>query len=131
ELYAAAPIVLDRSSHLQARIENTAKLLCDRLGPRKALVRLILSESGSVPVAVEARRRAYEMLATLLAARLRTYADRHQMDVPDPAALAWAVLGALEIQVVRWAVWNEFDLETLREQLRSAAFAVLPRMEPG
>ena len=37
--------------------------------------------------------------------------------------------GALEIQIVRWAVWNEIDLPTLRAQWTSTARAILPRME--
>jgi len=39
-----------------------------------------------------------------------------------------ALVGALEIQVVRWAVWNEIEVTELRDQLRASARAVL-RME--
>jgi AcrR family transcriptional regulator len=119
DLYAAAPGVLDRAKDLETGIEVGVDLLCDLFGPRQALVRIILSEAGSAPAAVLARRSAYSLLASFLAARMRRFGR-------DPDALAWALVGALEIQVVRWAVWREIDLATLRAQLRATARAMLP-----
>jgi AcrR family transcriptional regulator len=130
ELYADAPSVLDQARDLEGGIERGVELLCERFAPRKALVRMILSEAGSAPAAVEARRRAYGLLASFLAGRLQALADRGQAQIPDPTALAWALVGALEIQIVRWAVWDEIDLDTLRAQLRASARAILPRRDP-
>ena len=129
ELYAEAPGALDQARDLESGIVVGVDLLCDRFAPRQALVRMILSEAGSAPAAVEARRRAYQILASFLAARLAAYAERRRLHVPDPNALAWALVGALEIQIVRWAVWEEIDEVTLRAQLRAAARAILPRTE--
>ena len=129
ELYAEAPSVLDQARGLEGGIERGVDLLCDRFAPRKALVRMILSEAGSAPAAVEARRRAYGLLAAFLGARIAAFAERKKIVIGDPDALAWALVGALEIQIVRWAVWNEIDVDTLRAQLRAAARAILPRME--
>jgi len=124
DLYAAAPGVLDRARDLETGIEVGVDLLCDLFGPRQALVRMILSEAGSAPAAVEARKNAYTLLATFLAARIR-----RMRGVRDADALAWALVGALEIQILRWAVWREIDLDTLRTQLRATARAVLPSKE--
>jgi len=129
ELYADAPGALDKARDLEAGIEHGVDLLCDRFAPRKALVRMILSEAGSAPAAVEARRRAYGILASFLAARLATYAERKRVAIANPDALAWALVGALEICIVRWAVWEEIDEVTLRALLRAAARAILPRTE--
>lgn len=129
ELYSDAPGVLDQARDLESGIARGVDLLCDRFETRKALVRMILSEAGSAPAAVDARRRAYGLLANFLASRLAALAERKRIAVVDPEALAWALVGALEIQVVRWAVWNEIDTPTLRAQLRAAARAILPRME--
>lgn len=123
ELHAAAPAVLDRARDLESGIEVGVELLCELFGPRQALVRMILSEAGSAAAAVTARRSAYTLLAGFLAARLA------RMHVRDPEALAWALVGALEIQVLRWAVWREIDLAELRHQLRATARAVLPSKE--
>ena len=126
ELYADAPGVLDRARDLETGIVLGVDLLCDRFAPRRALVRMILAETGASKAAVDARRRAYSLLATFLAARFRTLADKKRIAIGDPDALAWALVGALEIQVTRWAVWNEIDLATLRAQLVASARAILP-----
>jgi len=123
ELYADAPAVLDRARDLETGIVLGVDLMCDRFAPRQALVRMILAETGASKAAVDARRRAYTILAAFLAARLR---GLPKLAARDADALAWALVGALEVQVTRWAVWNEIDLPTLRAQLVAAARAILP-----
>jgi len=130
ELYAEAPGVLDRAKDLEHGVELGVDMLCDRFAPRKALVRLILGETGAIRAAVDARRRAYELLAAFLAARLAVVGDKRGIAIADPAALAWALVGALEIQFVRWAVWDAIDVPTLRAQLRATARAILPEARP-
>lgn len=126
ELYADAPGVLDRARDLESGIEVGVELLCERFAPRKALVKLVLGETGAIRVAVEARRRAYGLLAGFLAGRFAVLVERKRIVVADPDALAWALVGALEIQITRWALWDDIDLPTLRVQLRAAARAILP-----
>jgi AcrR family transcriptional regulator len=126
ELHQGAPGVLDGARDLETGIERGVDLLCDRFAARKPLVRLILSEAGGSPAAVEARQIEYHLLAGFLAMRL---AAVKRFRAADPQALAWALIGALEMQIVRWAVWNEIDLSTMRTQLISVAQAVLPRKE--
>jgi hypothetical protein len=48
----------------------------------------------------------------------------------DTFALAWAIVGALEIQLTRWAVWDELELRSLRTQLLATAHAILPKESP-
>lgn len=126
DLYAQAPGVIDRAPDLERGIVLGVDLLCDVFAPRQALVRMILAETGASKAAVEARRRAYSMLAGFLSARFAALVERGRIAIDDPDALAWALVGALEIQVTRWAVWNEIDLATLRTQLVAAARAILP-----
>ena len=128
-LYAEVPRVLGEVKNLASGIEHGVDLLCDQFAERKALVRLILSEAGSSAAAVAARRDAYGVLAGFLASRFRAMAERKKMIAPDPDGLAWALVGALEIQIVRWAVWGEIDLETLRAQLRAVSRAVIRTTE--
>ncbi|MBA3501346.1 MAG: TetR/AcrR family transcriptional regulator [Myxococcota bacterium] len=126
DLYAEAPGVIDRAHDLPSGIVLGVDLLCDLFAPKQALVRMILAETGASKAAVEARRRAYSLLAAFLSSRFQALVERKRIDVDDPDALAWALVGALEIQVTRWAVWNEIDLATLRSQLVAAAKAILP-----
>ena len=131
ELYAQAPGVLDRARDLESGIVLGVDLLCERFAPKKALVRMILAETGASKAAVDARRRAYSLLAMFLASRFRALVEKKRITVTDADALAWALVGALEVQVTRWAVWNEIDLATLRTQLVAAARAILPDQEPS
>ncbi len=117
ELHAEAREALQGSKGLEDGIARGIELLCATFGPRKPLVRMILSEVGPH----EVRRRSYALLASFLAHRLKA--------LPDPDALAWAIIGALEIQITRWAVWDELDLEELRVQLGATARAILPHKE--
>ncbi len=126
ELYAQAPGVIGRAHDLASGIVLGVDLLCDLFAPKRPLVRMILAETGASKAAVEARRRAYSLLAQFLSARFAALVERKRIDVDDPDALAWALVGALEIQVTRWAVWNEIDLATLRTQLVTTARAILP-----
>jgi AcrR family transcriptional regulator len=127
ELYMDAPGVLDRANDIESGIVLGVDLLCDKLGPKRSLVRMILAETGASKAAVDARRRAYALLAAFLASRFRALAERKRIDVHDADALAWALVGALDMQVTRWAVWNEIDLATLRTQLVASARAILPK----
>ena len=127
ELHAEAAKLLPHARDLDEGIERGVELLCTQLGPRKALVRLVIAEAGAQAPAVAVRRRSYTLLADLLAARLGALAARGRIEAADPRALAWAIVGALEIQVVRWAVWDELELDELREQLRATARAMLPK----
>lgn len=126
ELYAQAPGVIGRARDLESGIVLGVDLLCDLFAPKQALIRMILAETGASKAAVEARRRAYSLLAGFLAAQFTALVDRKRVAIADPDALAWALVGALEIQVTRWAVWNEIDVATLRTQLVAAARAILP-----
>ena len=121
ELHAAAITTLRDARDLAGGIDAGVELLVAQFAPRKALVRLILTDERSI------RRRSYALLAAFLASRLRALADRGRIHAPDPDALAWALVGALEIQIVRWAVWDELDLDQLAANLVAAARAILPK----
>lgn len=127
ELHQGAPGVLDGARDLETGIERGVDLVCERFARRKPLVRLILAEAGGAQAAMEARQTEYHLLAAFLAMRIGALKKR--LKIADPQALAWALIGALEIQIVRWAVWNEIDLPTLRAQLIAVARAILPRTE--
>lgn len=130
ELHRDAVAVLQGAKGLDDGIARGVDLLCTHLGPRKPLVRLAIAEAGTHPSSAAARSRSYALLAQLLAHRLRALATRGRLPARDPDALAWAIVGALEIQFVRWAVWDELTLDELRAQLLATARAILPQEHP-
>jgi AcrR family transcriptional regulator len=127
QIHEAAGTTMTRAKTLDKGIDLGVDLLCDQLKDRRPLVRVILSEAGCALDAVAARRVAYKMLTEVISARLSTLAKAKRVTVPDPDALAWALVGALEMQVTRWAVWGELELEGLRKELRATARAILPK----
>jgi AcrR family transcriptional regulator len=130
DLYQAAAQTLPAVKSFGDGIDRGVDLLVDAFAPRKPLVRLVIAESGaSVPTAA-VRQRSYTLLVGFLAARFRALAGRGRITVADPDALAWAIVGALEIHIVRWAVWEEIDVDQLRDQLRATAHAILPEERP-
>ncbi|HEY5922345.1 MAG TPA: TetR/AcrR family transcriptional regulator [Kofleriaceae bacterium] len=127
ELQLEAAMTLRNVKNVETGIERGIDLLCARFGPRKALVRLIVAESGSLVPMLSTRRKSYAMLAGFLAHYFKALSGRGRIEVADPKALAWALVGALEIQIVRWAVWDELELDQLRDELLAVAHAILPK----
>ena len=119
--------VLPKTRNLAEGIDAGIEILCNQFAARKPLVRLVIAETGSVAPMAAARQKSYALLVGLLAHYLRALADRKRIECPDPDATAWALVGALEMQVVRWAVWDEVDLDALRSNLIGVARAVLPK----
>lgn len=126
ELHAEAAAQLGRVKSFADGIERGVDILCARFAPRKALVRLVIAESGSVAPTLEIRKKSYAMLVAFLAHYLRALSQRGRIEVADPEGMAWALVGALEMQIVRWAVWDELDVDELRAQLLVVARAILP-----
>jgi len=127
ELQAQAGSVLREARDLDHGIVKAVDLLVDHFGPRKALVRLVIAESGALPTVLATRRRSYAMLATFLARHLQRLNERRRISIVDPDIVAWAIIGALELQIVRWAVWDELPGDHLRGVLRITAKAVMPK----
>jgi AcrR family transcriptional regulator len=127
ELHLEAAMTFRNVRDFEEGVERGVDLLVARFGPRKPLVRLVVAESGSLAPTLSTRRKSYAMLVGFLSSRFRALTERGRIDVPDPNALAWALVGALEIHIVRWAVWDEIDIDELRAQLRGAARAILPK----
>src|SRR5262245_17083563 len=75
ELQTEAAVVLGNARSLDDGIERGVDLLIERFGPRKALVRLIIAEAGSVAPTSSMRRRSYGLFAGFLAHRLRAEGD--------------------------------------------------------
>jgi AcrR family transcriptional regulator len=127
---AAKSIVGARS--VEEGIELGIRALCKHLEGRQALVRLLIAEAGMSVPTLATRRASYGQLVAFLAERVRYLSERKRIaTVADPEHFAWAVVGALEMQVVRWAVWDEIDhLEMRHALLRTAHVIMPPELEP-
>jgi AcrR family transcriptional regulator len=125
QLHAATE--LRSVKNLDEGIERGVDVLVDRFAQRKPLVRLVIAESGSLGRSSSMRRKSYAMLVGFMAHYFKALSERGRIDVVDADALAWALVGALEMQIVRWAVWDELDVDELKAALVGVARAILPK----
>lgn len=126
-LQIEAATALRNVKNLDEGIERGVDILVDRFAVRKSLVRLVIAESGSLGRSSSMRRKSYVMLVGFMAHYFKALAERGRIDIVDADALAWALVGALEMQIVRWAVWDELDVDELKAALIGVARAILPK----
>jgi AcrR family transcriptional regulator len=127
DLHDAAAAELPRAKTLVAGWDVGVDVLVDTVRDRKGLVRVALTEAGQEPAARAVLRQAYGLLAALLAAQLERPSRRKAGAGRDVArARAWALVGALTMQVTRWAVFEELADDALADALRDVARPLLP-----
>jgi AcrR family transcriptional regulator len=126
DLHDAAAAALPRARDLPQGFDRGVDVLVGALSGRRGLVRVALTEAATQPTTRAILRRAYGMLAALLAAHLAGQVARGRIELRDTDALAWAIVGALTMQVMRWAVFDELDDGALAAALRATARTMLP-----
>ena len=126
-LQLEAATTLRSVRNLDQGIERGVEILVDRFASRKSLVRLVIAESGSLGPTSSMRRKSYVMLVAFMGHYFKALSERGRIEVKDADALAWALVGALEMQIVRWAVWDELDVDELKAALVGVARAILPK----
>jgi len=117
-LYAGAAEALPRVSSITEGFEVGIVVLVEAIGGRRGLVRVALT--AEEPGTRRLLHDRYRAFAELLAASLPEGAT------PDRDALGWALVGALEMTVRRWAVFEEIADDQLSVALRRVATALLP-----
>jgi AcrR family transcriptional regulator len=126
DLHDAAAQVLPRAKDPAQGFDAGVDVLVAAIKDRRGLLRVALTEAGRIPSARAVMRDAYGMLAALLAGQMTKLVARGRIDVADADALAWALVGALTMQVTRWAVFEELADDELAEALRATARTMLP-----
>ena len=106
--------------------ERGIELLIATLSEHRVVMKLALAEASGAPTVRTTLARAYAALAGLLESQIRQVARRHGIPAGDVEVLAWALVGALQLQVMRWAVFEELDDAGLARILRKTARALLP-----
>ena len=116
---------------LQARsrgegIERGADAVVATLAGHERLVALTLGEGLASERVRRGVARAYHSLADLLAGQLAGASHTGGVALGDPGSLAWAFVGAVHMQVARWAVFREIDRDQLSSAMRQVAYTLLP-----
>ncbi len=116
---------LSTAKSMEEGFESGVVVLVRSLLPRKVATRLAFTEAVAAKDAHEALRQAYGRLAELLELPIAKLAKKGDADV-DARTVAWALVGALKIQIERWAVFDELDDDELAAALHATARAMLP-----
>jgi AcrR family transcriptional regulator len=126
DLHDAAAVALPRAKDPAQGFDKGVDVLVAAIADRRGLVRIMLTEAANSAGARAVVRDAYGMLAALLAGQIAKLVAKGRIDVADADALAWALVGALTMQVMRWAVFEELGDDELAEALRATARTMLP-----
>ena len=101
------------------------------LGPQRELVRVALTEAAVSPEVTASLGERYAGLAALLSGQIGALARHGAVAVVDPDALAWSLVGALHMQILRWAVYRQLDTEALVPALHAVAGSHLLALRPS
>ncbi len=128
DLHTAVGAVLVQVRSREEAVERGTDTVVETLAGHERLVALILGEGLSSPGVRSGLARAYRALAELLAAQLVGVSQAAGLDIDDPGSLAWAFVGAVQLQIARWAVFREIDRDQLSLAMRQVAHTLLPAL---
>jgi AcrR family transcriptional regulator len=115
QIFLSSSTALAKAKSVDAAVAGIADVLHAALSGHKAVIRLIMTEAPVLPGVRDALLGAYGGFARLVA----SYLTRHR--VPNPEAGGWAMLGAIYLQIMRWAVFDDIDDAGLVAELRTTA----------
>ena len=114
-VFTVASSTFASSRDLDESFDATAQALVLAFSSQKTVVRLAITEAAVLPTLRRTLHGAYMALAQLVASYL---AKRR---VPKAETAGWAMIGAIYIQLMRWAVFEEIDDAELADELRTTA----------
>jgi len=126
ELHRAVGAALVQVKSRTEGVDRGTDAVVETLAGHERLVALILGEGMASAAVRRGLARAYRSLADLLAAQLAGASQAAGAPLGDPGSLAWAFVGAVQIQVARWAVFQEIDRDELSAAMRQVVHTLLP-----
>ena len=129
ELETTAREELAKAEGVEDGWRRGVDVLYDVLSPRRQLVRILLTEASASPDVTKAVGGLYAGLASFLSLRFESLSRYGEVAPADVTGLAWGVVGALQMQVLRWAVYDQLATSELRDALHAAASAFLPAVQ--
>jgi AcrR family transcriptional regulator len=118
ELLARGRDALEGATGVEDGIARGVEALIETLSRHRPVMALALTEGGAIASVRDSLGSAYRALATFLAAHIRG-------ERADAEARAWALVGALQIQVMRWAVFGQLADRDLSPALTRVARSLL------
>jgi AcrR family transcriptional regulator len=111
---------------IEEGFEVGVDVLLKSIEAQRPLVRLLVGEAGAAEGVRRGLAAAYEQLAGLVEAQLERLVEKGAIEAADAKSIGWAFVGALKIQVERWALYEAIDGEELGPALHATARALMP-----
>jgi AcrR family transcriptional regulator len=126
ELDTRARAEIAGATSVEDGFRRGVEVLVSVMAPKQRIVRIALTDGASSPAVSHTLSQLYSALAALLAEKIAALAGRGDARAEDPEALAWSLVGALNLQITRWAVFEQISTEELGPALHRVAHAMLP-----
>lgn len=120
DLAEAAAAALPTATSLEHGFALGVDVLLSVVVRRRALVGVALTAGADVPTVKALLGASYAGLAALLTAELS------RARVSNAPSLSWALVGAVDMQLRRWAVFGALEDADLVEALRAVSGAMVP-----
>jgi AcrR family transcriptional regulator len=125
ELYRMAAEVTANASSIDEGIELAVKGLVKTLSAHKVVVRLALTEGAAIPSVRQTLQAALSQQAALVSSRITKLKVKGKLHQVDAEVLGWSLVGAMTMQIQRWAVFEELGTKKLADALSRTARALL------
>jgi AcrR family transcriptional regulator len=125
-LYERGSQAIAESTSLEDGFEQAVNVVAATLIEHPTVTRLALTEAAALSEVREKIGATYSLFAELVAAKLTALAEQEKIPPLDATAIAWALVGALQMQILRWAVFGGVPSKGLAKALKSTALALLP-----
>ena len=125
ELTTRAAEELGQSKSVADGFERGTAVLVDVMSEWRELVRVALTEA-SHPAVTKSVSELHASLATLLAEQIRALDAKVDAD-----SIAWALVGAIHLQIVRWAVYETLETKDLAPTILAVVAPFLAVLVPS
>jgi AcrR family transcriptional regulator len=125
ELYRMAAEVTANAGSLDEGIELGVKGLVKTLNAHKVVVRLALAEGAAIPSVRRTLHTALSLQAGLISSKLGKLGAKGKLHQVDTEVLGWSLVGAMTMQIQRWAVFEDLGTRKLTDALLRTARSLL------
>ena len=106
-------------------IELAVKGLVKTLSGHKVVVKLALAEGAAIPSVRRTLYGALSQQAALISLKLAKLGAKGKLPQVDAEVLGWSLVGAMMMQIQRWAVFEELSTKKLADALLRTARSLL------
>jgi AcrR family transcriptional regulator len=120
ELFTLGARIFTGARTLEEVLENMPRGIVETLRPHRQVARLALTEALAPPSVRAVMENALTGLAGLISRNLRAEVRRGELHSRNTDHMAWAMIGGIQVQITRWAVFGQLTDAELTRALTEA-----------